>query len=156
MNEQKLSESQAQEALDSMRMSQQSLIVETRPSVFISAVMSLSFGMILFGYGMTEHENLWALAMWGGAIVFALSTALYVYTYRIQGVKVSLLPRSSFSEKLNIYAAFVFAGLGFGSRYLRTDWGIEFAPYVCALAAAMLFFYLQRRYPTGESTVEKS
>ena len=38
----------------------------------------------------------------------------------------------------------------FLSRFLRTDAGIEFSPHVCSVAAAILFFWLQSRFPTGE------
>lgn len=106
--------------------------------------------------GMTEHENNWALAIWVGALSFVLSTALYIYSYRLQGIKVSIFPRSSESEKINVYTGLIFAGLSFGSRFLRTDLGIDIAPHVCSLAATIGFFWLQRKFPTGEVEIEGS
>ncbi|MBE1300685.1 MAG: hypothetical protein GJ680_12375 [Alteromonadaceae bacterium] len=150
MNHEKMTKAEAASALQSLDNAQQELIRESTPPVWIRLIMSLSFGSIFFGYGMTEHENMWALAIWIGAALFILSTALYMYTYKIQGIKVSLLPKTDKAEKLNVYAAFVFSFLAFATRYLRTEFGLEFAPYVCAILAAGVFFWLQSKYPTGE------
>ncbi|MEN1729077.1 MAG: hypothetical protein AAGJ52_11620 [Pseudomonadota bacterium] len=150
MSESTPSSSQAKEALDSIRDSQQSLLSDYIPSVFIRLAICLSFAAILFGYGMTEHENQWALAMWMGAIAFLLSTALYVYSYRLQGIKIRFFPRSGSSEKLNIGIGVVFALLVLGSRFLRTELGFAYSPHVCSSAAGVLYFWLLAKYPTGE------
>lgn len=142
--------SQAQDALKSIQDAQQSLIQESRPSVWIRLIIASSLGSIIFGYGMTEHDNTWALAIWGGAIAFVLSSILYVYIYRVQGIKLSFLPKSSESEKLNVYVAFIFAFLASGSRLLRTEFDWSYSPHLCALLSAALFFWIQSRYPTGE------
>ncbi|WP_102795273.1 hypothetical protein [Bowmanella denitrificans] len=150
MKQRNTSTASAKGALDTMRSSQQALLEGFVPSVWIRLVMSLSLGAILFGYGMTEHENNWALAIWVGALGFGLSSALYAYTYRLQGIRIRFFPRFYQSEKIHIYTGVGFATLGFGSRFLRTELGMEFGPYLCATAAAVLFFWLQRRFPTGE------
>lgn len=144
---------QAKAALDAVRDSQQSLLADYTPSVFIRLPIALSLSAILFGYGMTEHENQWALAMWVGAIGFVIFTALYVYSYRLQGIRIRFLPRSGSSGTLNIAVGLVFVLLAFGSRLLRTELGFELSPHICALAAGVLFFWLQARYPTGEVQV---
>ncbi len=155
MNENKTSASDAKEALNLLDNTQQALLNDSTPSVWIRLVMSISFAAIFFGYGMTEHENMWALAMWIGAIMFGLTTALYIYTYRLQGIRIGFLPKSSQSEKLNVIAAFVFVILAFGGRYLRTEYGIEWSPHVCSFLAAVTFFWLQHKYPTGEIEVKE-
>lgn len=153
MSETTPTSTQAKNALDAVRQSQRSLLADSIPSVFIRLPISLSFAAIFFGYGMTEHENLWALAMWIGAIGFVVFTALYVYSYRLQGIKIRLLPRSGGSEKLNISLGIVFCALAFGSRLLRTELGFDFAPYLCSFAAGALYFWLLAKFPTGEVQV---
>ena len=154
MTEPTPSTSQAKEALGAIRDSQQTLLTEYTPSVLIRLPICLSFAAILFGYGMTEHENNWALAIWVGAVCFILFTALYAYSYRLQGIKIRFFPRSGKSEMTNIYIGLVFALLSLGSRHLRTELGIEFAPHICSFAAGVLFFWLQSKFPTGEIQVE--
>ena len=44
-----------------------------------------------FSWGMTEHENMWALGMFIGAASFGIFVALYLYTFRLLGIKVSVL-----------------------------------------------------------------
>lgn len=150
MNHEKMTKAEAASALQSLDNAQQELIRESTPSVWIRLIMSLSYGAIFFGYSMTEHENMWALAIWIGAALFILSTALYIYTYKIQGIKINMFPKTDKSVKLNIYVAFGFAVLTFATRNLRTELDLELAPYLCAVLAAGVFFWLQGKYPTGE------
>ena len=150
MKQQETSEASAKKALDTMRSSQQALLEGFVPSVWIRLTMSLSLGAILFGYGMTEHENNWALAIWVGALCFGLSSALYAYAYRLQGIRIRFFPRFYQSEKIHIYTGIGFAVLSFGSRFLRTELGMELGPYLCSMAAVVVFFWIQSRFPTGE------
>ncbi|ESP91421.1 MULTISPECIES: hypothetical protein [Pseudoalteromonas] len=154
MNENMPSGSEAKDALDAVRNSQQSILVEYAPPIWLRFIMSVSYAAIFFGYGMTEHENNWALAIIVGTLLFALSCTLYFYLYRLQGIKIRLFPRSKTAEKINLYATFGFAGLGFCSRFLRTELGINWAPYFCALAACIAMFWLLVKLPTGEVMVE--
>ena len=149
MSESTPSSAQARDALDAIRHSQQTLLSDYIPSVFIRLAICLSFAAILFGYGMTEHENQWALAMWIGVFGLLIFTALYVYSYRLQGIKIRLLPRLGDSMKLNIGVGVVFVLLVFGSRLLRTGLGFEYAPHVCSFAAGALYFWLLAKYPPG-------
>ena len=55
--------------------------------------MSLSYSLVVFSWGMTEHENMWALGMYIGAASFGIFVAFYIYTFRLLGIKVSVLPR---------------------------------------------------------------
>ena len=55
---------------------------------------------------------------------------------------------------LNVYAGIGFALLTFASRFLREPFALDAAAYVCAIIAAGLFFWLNRKYPTGEKTVD--
>ena len=152
MSESTPSSAQARDALDAIRHSQQTLLSDYIPSVFIRLAICLSFAAILFGYGMTEHENQWALAMWIGVFGLLIFTALYVYSYRLQGIKIRLLPRLRLGDSMTLdMGVGVVSGLvTLGSRLLRTELGFEYAPYVCSFAAGALYFWLLAKYPTGE------
>ncbi|KZN48572.1 hypothetical protein [Pseudoalteromonas luteoviolacea] len=149
------SQTEAEDALNAVHNIQQNLLIEYSPPVWLRLIMSLSYGAIFFGYGMTEHENNWALAMIVGAIIFTLSTALYYYLYKIQGIKIRIIPRSIKAEKINAYAAIGFAALGFFSRFLRTDISLDWAPHICAATASIVMFWLLIMLPTGETVVEE-
>jgi len=150
MNEQHASNKEAREALAKVKTSQQATMNKFKPSVIISALASLCYGAIVFGYGMMEHENNWALMMLIGAIGFVIAVLIYRESYKLAGIKISLFPRSQASKTMHVYAGLAFFLCVFPSRILRTEFGFEYAPHVCASACVILFFYLQRVYPTGE------
>ncbi len=154
MNDQKVTQSEAEQSLASLSRTQAALINDYRPSVAISIAMSVCYGIAILGFALTEHENDWALAIWGGILGFAMSTALYIYSYRLKGINVGIFPRSNSSVMVNVYAGIGFALLTFASRFLRESFALDAAAYVCAIIAASLFFWLNRKYPTGEKTVD--
>ncbi|MCF2859200.1 hypothetical protein L1286_17080 [Pseudoalteromonas sp. SMS1] len=150
------SQTEAKDALNAVHNIQQNLLIDYSPPVWLRLLMSLSYGAIFFGYGMTEHENTWALAIIVGAIIFTLSTALYYYLYKIQGIRIRIIPRSIKAEKINAYAAIGFAALGFLSRFLRTEMSLDWAPHICAATASIVMFWLLIKLPTGETVVKEN
>jgi len=140
---------EAAQALDSITSSKLDVVNSVRPPILLMFLSSFSYAAIVFGYGMTEHENLWALAMWGGAIGFALFTGLYIYTYRLLGIKISIIPKSSNSVKMNIIAGAIFAILVIASREVRLV-GFAYAPHFFSSLCGFILFYLLKKYPTGE------
>lgn len=154
MSNDNISEPSARKALSKLQTTQQSILETYRPSGIISLLMSISYGFIILGYGLTEHNNDWALAIWLGALGFILFTGLHIYSYRLKGIKIGIFPRSSQSGLMHLYAGILFAVLAFCSRLLRTEFSLEFSPYLCAILASVLFYWLNRKYPTGESGIK--
>ncbi len=150
-----VSRKEASEALDSIVTNKHRLIETQRPPILLTLLASISYAAIIFGYGMTEHENLWALAMWLGGLGFAISVGLYYYTYRVLGVKLNIIPKSSTSIWLNLITGLVFAVLLIGGRELRLT-GFEYAPHLAALLAGIILFTSLKKYPTGEYVEEKN
>ena len=156
MNEQDtITSQQASEALNSINQCKNTAAESQRPPILLVAIMCLSYASIVFGYGMTEHENNWALAMWVGAIAFVLSTSFYYYTFRLIGIKVNLIPKSASSQKFNIVLGIVCALLVILSREIRLR-GYEFAPHIFATACGLLLFIALRKFPTGEILPKQS
>ena len=146
----------AQAALDAMNNSQQALLGDVTPSAWISAMISLSLAVLVVGYGNMEHENNWALAIWLGGTMFFIFAALYMYSCRLKGLRVRLCPRSASSGKIDLIVGIILMCLIFASRFFREDMGLSLAPYVCGIASGAVFYYFQRKYPTGEVEVRKS
>lgn len=144
-----LSSEQARQALADIAHSKEKVANGFRAPKLLAVVASLGYGSIVFGYGMTEHDNLWALAMWGGAIVFFVSAALIFYTGYIFGAKPNLIPKNRNMLIFNIASALIFALLISLGRSLRLD-GWDFSPHIAALLSAVLMYWLQTRFPTGE------
>ncbi|MGV6850555.1 MAG: hypothetical protein ACWA5R_00065 [bacterium] len=144
-----ISNNEASKALKEIEESKLNVLNNTRPPLLIIFFASLSYAAIILGFGMTEHINLRALVMLGGAIGFAIFTGLYVYTYRLLGIKVSLFPRSSASIKMNIILGIVLAGLMVGGREFRLI-GFESAPFIASFLCGLIMFFTLKKYPTGE------
>lgn len=151
----KISNQEAKQALDSIVNSKLNIIKSIRPPLLLIFLSSISYAAIIFGYGMTEHENTWALAMWGGGVGFALFSGLYLYTYRTLGIKVRLIPRSSSSIKMNLLLTAIFAILTISSREFRLL-GFEYSPHLASILCGLIMFYSLKTYPTGEYIDTKS
>ena len=86
MNKQEnITSQQANEALNSINQSKSAAAESQKPPILLAIIICLSYACIVFGYGMAEHENEWALAMWVGAIFFALSTSSTTVQRRKEG-----------------------------------------------------------------------
>lgn len=147
--EQDYSVQQASEALKSINQSQQQLL-KRKPPMLLTLLISVSYAIIILGYGMTEHENIWALAIWGGFAAYLIFCFAYWYSYRLLGMKLSLWPKSKHSEKMQILTGLTLAALLIIGRQLRLSFDWSYSPHVCAALSGLLLFYLLVKYPTGE------
>ena len=120
-----------------------------RMPLLLIMLMSLSYSLVVFSWGMTEHENMWALGMYIGAASFGIFVALYLYTFRLLGIKVSVLVRTKERLKSELVLAVIFMVILFAGREVRLL-GFEFAPHVAALISGGYMAYLLYKYPTGE------
>ena len=120
-----------------------------RIPLLLITLISLSYSLIVFSWGMTEHENMWALGMYIGAASFGIFVALYLYTFRLLGIKVSVLARTKERIVSEIVVAIIFGVILVAGRQVRLL-GFEFAPHIAALIAGGYLAYLLYKYPTGE------
>ena len=120
-----------------------------RMPLLLIMLMSLSYSLVVFSWGMTEHENMWALGMYIGAASFGIFVALYLYTFRLLGIKVSVLPRGKKRIISELVLAVIFGVIIIAGREFRLL-GFEFAPHVAALISGGYMAYLLYKYPTGE------
>jgi len=120
-----------------------------RMPLLLIMLISLSYSLVVFSWGMTEHENMWALGMYIGAASFGIFIAFYVYTFRLLGIKVSVLPRGKKRIISELVLAVIFGVIIIAGREFRLL-GFEFAPHVAALISGGYMVYLLYKYPTGE------
>ena len=96
MNKEKetISKEEAAATLKSVDLTKRDAIKSFRIPLLLITLISLSYSLVVFSWGMTEHDNLWALGMYIGSASFGLFVAFYLYTFRLLGIKVNILPRS--------------------------------------------------------------
>ena len=96
MNNEKetISKEEAAAILKSVDSTKRDAIKSFRIPLLLIAGISNSYALVVFSWGMTEHENMWALGMYIGAASFGIFVALYLYTFHLLGIKVSILART--------------------------------------------------------------
>ena len=145
-----LSKEQASAILESVDSTKRDAVKSFRIPLILITVISLSCSLVVFSWGMTEHDNLWALGMYIGSASFGIFVAFYLYTFRLLGIKVNILPRSKERIKSGLVLLLICAVILILGRQFRVYEGFEFAPHVAALVAGSLVGYLLYKYPTGE------
>ena len=151
MNNEKetISKEDAAAILKSVDSTKRDAIKSFRIPLLLIAGISNSYALVVFSWGMTEHENMWALGMYIGAASFGIFVAFYIYTFRLLGIKVSVLPRGKKRIISELVLAVIFGVIIIAGREFRLL-GFEFAPHVAALISGGYMAYLLYKYPTGE------
>ena len=151
MNNEKetISKEEAAATLKSLDLTKRDAIKSFRVPLLLIILTSLSYSLIVFSWGMAEGGNMWALGMYIGAASFGIFVALYLYTFRLLGIKVSVLVRTKERLKSELVLAVIFMVILFAGREVRLL-GFEFAPHVAALISGGYMAYLLYKYPTGE------
>ena len=154
MNNEKqtISKEEAAAILKSVDSTKRDAIKSFRIPLLLIAGISNSYSLIVFSWGMTEHENMWALGMYIGAASFGIFVALYLYTFHLLGIKISILARTKERIVSEIVLAIIFGVILVAGRQVRLL-GFEFAPHIAALIAGGYMAYLLYKYPTGEYLV---
>jgi hypothetical protein len=151
MNNEKqtISKEEASAILKSVDATKRDAIQSFRIPLLLITLISLSYSLVFFSWGMTEHENMWALGMYIGAASFGILVAFYLYTFRLLGIKVSVLARTKERIKSELLLLVIFGIILIAGRQVRLL-GFEFAPHIAALIAGGYMAYLLYKYPTGE------
>lgn len=144
-----ISKEEAAATLRSVDFTKRDAIKAFRMPLLLTTLISLSYALIVFGWGMTEHDNMWALGMYLGGAGLLIFTALYVYTFRLLGIKLDFLARTKERVRFGLIQVVIFTVIFVAGRQFRLL-GLEFAPHIAALIAGGYLAYLLYRYPTGE------
>ena len=154
MNNEKqtISKEEAAATLKSVDATKRDAIQSFRIPLLLITLISLSYSLVVFSWGMTEHENMWALGMYIGAASFGIFVAFYLYTFRLLGIKVSVLARTKERIKSELLLLVRFGIILIAGRQVRLL-GFEYAPHIAALISGGYMAYLLYKYPTGEYLV---
>ena len=154
MNNEKqtISKEEAAATLKSVDSTKRDAIQSFRIPLLLITLISLSYSLVVFSWGMTEHENMWALGMYIGAASFGIFVAFYLYTFRLLGIKVSVLARTKERIKSELLLLVIFGIILIAGRQVRLL-GFEYAPHIAALISGGYMAYLLYKYPTGEYLV---
>ena len=154
MNNEKqtISKEEAAATLKSVDATKRDAIQSFRIPALLITLISLSYSLVVFSWGMTEHENMWALGMYIGAASFGIFVAFYLYTFRLLGIKVSVLARTKERIKSELLLLVIFGIILIAGRQVRLL-GFEYAPHIAALISGGYMAYLLYKYPTGEYLV---
>jgi|TARA_B100001248_G_scaffold60796_1_gene41855 hypothetical protein len=154
MNNEKqtISKEEAAATLKSVDATKRDAIQSFRIPLLLITLISLSYSLVVFSWGMTEHENMWALGMYIGAASFGIFVAFYLYTFRLLGIKVSVLARTKERIKSELLLLVIFGIILIAGRQVRLL-GFEYAPHIAALISGGYMAYLLYKYPTGEYLV---
>tara|TARA_B100000035_G_C20940122_1_gene527108 strand:+ start:57 stop:542 length:486 start_codon:yes stop_codon:yes gene_type:complete len=154
-NNETISKEEAAETLQSIDLTKRDAIKVFRIPLLLITLISFSYSAVVFSWGMTEHDNLWALGMYIGSASFGLFVAFYLYTFRLLGIKVNIVPRSKERIKSELILILIFAVILIFGRQFRVYGGFEYAPHIAALISGGYMAYLLHKYPTGEYLVVK-
>ena len=154
MNNEKqtISKEEAAATLKSVDATKRDAIQSFRIPLLLVTLISLSYSLVVFSWGMTEHENMWALGMYIGAASFGIFVAFYLYTFRLLGIKVSVLARTKERIKSELLLLVIFGIILIAGRQVRLL-GFEYAPHIASLISGGYMAYLLYKYPTGEYLV---
>ena len=150
-----LSKEQASAILESVDSTKRDAVKSFRIPLILITLISLSCSLVVFSWGMTEHDNLWALGMYIGSASLGICVAFYLYTFRLLGIKVNILPRSKERIKRELVLLLICAVIFLLGRQFRVYEGFEYAPHIAALVAGSFVGYLLYKYPTGEYSTAK-
>ena len=150
-----ISKEEAAETLQSVNLTKSDAIKAFRIPLLLIILISCSYSLVVFGWGMTEHDNLWALGIYIGSASFGLFVAFYLYTFRLLGIKINILPRSKERIKSELILLLIFAVIFIFGRQFRVYEGLEYAPHIAALISGGYMAYLLYKYPTGEYLTER-
>ena len=155
MNNEKqtISKEEAAATLKSVDSTKRDAIKSFRIPLLLITLISLSYSLIVFSWGMTEHDNLWALGMYIGSASLGIFVAFSLYTFRLLGIKINILPRSNERIKSELVLLLIFAVILILGRQFRVYEGFEYAPHIAAIISGGYMAYLLYKYPTGEYLV---
>lgn len=149
-----ISESEAKSALDAINKVEQDTNKALRMPIWLNIIISAAYGMGIFSWASTRHENLWMLGVIVSTVVFFLGVGFYLYSSRLLGVKPKLIATKKSEWKFGMMTAIGFAALIMLTREIsKTD--LWWVAYLGAGIGAFALAYLMHFYPSGDTASGK-
>ena len=148
-NAKSISATEAKSTLESLAKIEKDTNVSLRMPLWLNFIVSCSYGMGVFSWASTRHENLWMLGVIISAVVFFLAIALHFYSSRLLGVKPKFAPKSKSEVILGLLLAIFFGAVLALTREFSMS-GIWWVSYAGSVIAALVLAYMMHCYPTGD------
>jgi predicted outer membrane lipoprotein len=148
-NEQSVSVAEAKSTLKSLAIIEKDTTISLRAPLWLNLIISCSYGMGVFSWATTRHDNQWMLGVIISAVVFVLGIGFYLYSSRLLGVKPKLAPKSKSEFIFGLLLAIFFGVVVVLTRELSKD-DIWWASYAGAVITALALAYFMYRFPSGD------
>lgn len=149
INDNNISAAEAKSTLESLAMIEKDTTISLRAPLWLNFIISCSYGMGVFSWASTRHENLWMLGVIISALVFLLGIGFYLYSSRLLGVKPKLAPKSQSELIFGLLLAVSFGAIVVLSRELSKN-GIWWASFAGGVITAMALAYVMYCFPSGD------
>jgi hypothetical protein len=148
-NDKNISIAEAKLSLESLAKVEKDTNVYLRAPLWLNFIISCSYGMGIFSWASTRHENLWMLGVIISAAVFFLAVAFYLYSSRLLGIKPKLAPKSK-SEFLFGLLLAIFFGVVVALTREFSMIGVWWASYAGGTITALVLAFVTYHYPSGD------
>lgn len=148
-NAENISVAEAKATLTSLGEIEKDTKVYLRMLLWLNGIISAAYGMGVFSWASTRHENLWMLGVIISVVVFILAIAMHFYSSRLLGVKPKLVPKSRAELLFGLLLGIFFAA-GIAFTRIFSENGIWWASYTGGAIAALVLAYVMHCYPTGD------
>lgn len=144
-----ISVEQAKSALAALAKIDRETNKSLRPPLWLILIIAGSYGLGVFSWASTHHDNLWMLGLIISAIIFILAIGFYLYSSRLLGLKPKVVPKSRAELFFGLFTALFFAVVvALVTVFSRS--GSWWAPYVGAVTTCLVLAFLLYNYPSGE------
>ena len=148
-NDKSISASAAKSTLESLAKIEQDTNVSLRAPLWLNLIISCSYGMGIFSWASTRHDNQWMLGVIISAVVFFLAVGFYLYRSRLLGVKPKVAPKSMSELVFGLLLAIFFGVVVALTREFSKE-DIWWASYAGAAITALTLSYMMHHYPSGD------
>jgi asparagine N-glycosylation enzyme membrane subunit Stt3 len=147
-NEINVSIDEAKSALKNIDKTEQDTNKSLRMPIWLNIIISSSFGMGVFSWASTRHENLWMLGVIISSAVYFIAVGIYLYSSRLLGVKPKVLPTRKSELKFGLITAIIFGLVVALTKVVSTGefWWLS---YVGSIFGAFALAYFLHFFPSG-------
>jgi hypothetical protein len=148
-NDKSISIAEAKATLESLAKIEKDTNVSLRVPLWLNFIMSCSYGMGVFSWASTRHDNMWMLGVIISSVVFLLAIAFHFYSSRLLGVKPKFAPKSKSELIFGLLIAIFFA-VAIALTREFSESGIWWASYAGGAITALVLAYMMHCYPSGD------
>ena len=144
-----ISANEAKASLDSLHKLNVDNIASLRPPIWYILTSAALIGLLTYSFASMRHENQWTLGLIFSLGAIILLSIFLVYSYRLLGIKLKLIPSSRAGKIFSFAQAIFFVITLTVAREFSTS-GVLWASNCIVILNAITFAYIAYKHPTGE------